>query len=277
MFSQQITVTAAAVVISTTYFFRRYVIHVHSPPSKLDSREKLAKLVENGNSTLKITLLDETKQAFEDDQTLNSRAFASYLMCEWWLQGVKISHSTRLRVMDFMGLCVRSICLNSGGFALCARNSEGKMVASTRVCYVNPQQQAQTDDFVTLLGMFNGEIGLPWFVLRFNPTLFYKRMTRSIKAMEEVRLEVTREFKEYLYLIHLATDPAMQSTGAGTQLLQAIGRIADAYKLPVYLETDSPRLRSYYERNGFKLQREYEVFDEAGPFTPNFGMLRLPQ
>lgn len=276
MSANQVTV-AAALVISTAYFFRRYVIHVQSPPSKLGSREELAKLVENGNSALKITLLDETKQAFADDQTLNSRAFASYLMCEWWLQGAKISHATLLRVMDFMGLCVRSICLHSGGFALCARNSEGIMVASTRVCYVSPQQQTQNDDFATLLGMFNGEIGLPWFALRFNPTLFYKRMMRSIKAMEEARLEVTREFKEHLYLIHLATDPAMQSTGAGTQLLQAIGRIADAHQLPVYLETDSPRLRNYYERNGFKLQCEYEVFDEAGPFTPNFGMLRLPQ
>ncbi|KAH9261102.1 hypothetical protein BASA81_000806 [Batrachochytrium salamandrivorans] len=276
--NHQATIGLAVGLATTAYVFRRYfmVVPAARPCRVLPRNELQLHCKSTSTLELEIKVLEDSKLEHAKDQALNSRAFSSYLMCAWWLDGVSISRPRLLQIMDFMGLCVRSICLNNGGFALCANNTVGDMVASCRVAYYN-RTEANQDDWIVLRGLFNGEIGLPWFALCFPSRKFFKRMTRSMNAMESNRLVVVKELDEYLYLIHLATDPEKQRTGAGTKLLQAIALIADERQLPVYLETDCPKLRRFYENNGFEVKVNYVVEDEDDPFLVNFGMLRQPQ
>lgn len=265
---------------TTAYVLRRFVMVVPAAtPCRVLPRSELQRHCQSAStSALELRVLEDSTQEHAKDQALNSRAFSSYLMCAWWLDGVALPRFRLLQVMDFMGLCVRSICLNNGGFALCAYSTAvaGDMVASCRVAYYN-RAEASRDDWIATRGMLNGEIGLPWFALRFPSRKFFKRMMRSMRAMETNRLTVVHELDEYLYLIHLATDPDKQRTGAGTRLLEAIARIADERQLCVYLETDCPKLRRFYENNGFEVKVNYVVEDEDDPFLVNFGMLRRPK
>jgi ribosomal protein S18 acetylase RimI-like enzyme len=63
------------------------------------------------------------------------------------------------------------------------------------------------------------------------------------------------------YLATLGIDPRAQGNGLGSALLAALLRRADADRLPCWLETDRAGNLPFYERAGFRTQRESRIFD----------------
>ncbi len=55
------------------------------------------------------------------------------------------------------------------------------------------------------------------------------------------------------YTLVVGVDPSRQGTGLGRALLQPILSLADADRLPCYLETSQPKNVSFYEHLGFRV------------------------
>ena len=78
-----------------------------------------------------------------------------------------------------------------------------------------------------------------------------------------------------------ATDPPHQGQGRMGGLLRAVCRVADAARLPAYLETGGERNRAVYERFGFVCVGTYTLRVDKGdpdaewaPYEQFFAMLR---
>ena len=67
-------------------------------------------------------------------------------------------------------------------------------------------------------------------------------------------------------------DPAFQSLGLGSVLLQHTLAKADAQGLPAYLESSNPANIPFYQRNGFEVMAELR----SGDSPTIFSMLRQP-
>jgi ribosomal protein S18 acetylase RimI-like enzyme len=68
----------------------------------------------------------------------------------------------------------------------------------------------------------------------------------------------------HIYLFTLGVDPACQSAGRGNCLLACLTQTADEKRLPMYLETFSPRAVALYERHGFRIART-QMIPLGGP------------
>lgn len=90
--------------------------------------------------------------------------------------------------------------------------------------------------------------------------------------------EVSRELKRHhpqgplWYLATLGVEPAHWGRGAGQALLRDFVAQVDADGTGAYLETDRRELAGFYERVGFRVEQEIEVFG-----VPVLLMERRPQ
>ena len=75
------------------------------------------------------------------------------------------------------------------------------------------------------------------------------------------------------YLPWLAVDAPRRASGLGVQLLRLCLAVVDDDRLPVYLETPSPRTIPFYERHGFEITN----VTQAGSCPPITSMLRAAQ
>jgi len=60
----------------------------------------------------------------------------------------------------------------------------------------------------------------------------------------------------HYYVYALGVRPEFQGQGLGARLMQPLLTLADARQVPVYLESANPRNLSFYQRLGFRIQRE---------------------
>jgi ribosomal protein S18 acetylase RimI-like enzyme len=66
------------------------------------------------------------------------------------------------------------------------------------------------------------------------------------------------------YLAGIGTDPPLQGTGIGSELMRSRLARCDAAGMPAYLESSKERNVPFYERHGFTVKRELTIPD-AGP------------
>jgi len=65
--------------------------------------------------------------------------------------------------------------------------------------------------------------------------------------------------RPHWYLSGIGTDPPMQGTGVGSNLLRSRLVRCDADRLPAYLESSNERNVPFYERHGFKVIGELSI------------------
>ena len=69
----------------------------------------------------------------------------------------------------------------------------------------------------------------------------------------------------HIYVEILAVDPDAQGQGVGSKLMRTVSAIADAAKLPVYLECDSGKNQAVYQKFGYAtVGTEAVKFDDKG-------------
>lgn len=271
---------AVAVVGLATYLMRRHVVFVRPKPCRLASREQLSQWLQTTNKDkgIEICLLTDTQQAHREEELVSTRGFLDYHMYAWWFKvAPKLGPAQRFSIVHLISLIVRESSHESGGFVAVAKR-QGKVIASIRVAVEAP---GHVDSDLAMAWKFiNGTVHFPFSILPQTSTRFFHRMVVSLRHLDNTRNAVTSEFGskgEYLHLIQIATDPDAQGSGAGGELLQALGRVADQLGRRVYLETNTERLRAFYERNGYELKsqsliRDDTDTDDAG--IDNFGMVR---
>jgi ribosomal protein S18 acetylase RimI-like enzyme len=72
-------------------------------------------------------------------------------------------------------------------------------------------------------------------------------------------LDRIHPLEPHWYLATLGVAPGSQSRGVGRALLRALTTRADRDPLPCYLETDRPENVAFYERAGFRIERESRI------------------
>ncbi len=90
-------------------------------------------------------------------------------------------------------------------------------------------------------------------------------LTNVIKAMSrESRINKLHPKEHFYYLWFIGVDPAEQSKGIGTALLNGIINEAKKENRPIYLETSTLKNIPWYEKFGFKIYNKldfgYELF-----------------
>ncbi|KAL1842071.1 hypothetical protein VTJ49DRAFT_6141 [Mycothermus thermophilus] len=67
------------------------------------------------------------------------------------------------------------------------------------------------------------------------------------------------------YLVYLGTKPGSQGRGYAARLLRDVMARADAENRPMYLESSSPANNAYYEKFGFRVQRDIYLQRGSAP------------
>jgi ribosomal protein S18 acetylase RimI-like enzyme len=65
--------------------------------------------------------------------------------------------------------------------------------------------------------------------------------------------------RPHWYLSGIGTDPPVQGTGVGSELMRSRLVRCDAEGLPAYLESSKQRNVPFYERHGFQVTRELQI------------------
>jgi ribosomal protein S18 acetylase RimI-like enzyme len=131
-------------------------------------------------------------------------------------------------------------------------------------CWLPPGQSSPTLLRMLRAGMLKVPLLLGW---------------KSYQRLNEFEVQAEMLHKRYAtkphwYLWALGIDPAHQGKGFGSILLQPVLARADAEKMPCYLETQNPKNLPFYEKHGFTVSEQKEVFKNA---VTTWAMLRQPQ
>jgi ribosomal protein S18 acetylase RimI-like enzyme len=86
---------------------------------------------------------------------------------------------------------------------------------------------------------------------------------RALRAL--AALEKGHPAEQHYYLAYVGVEPESQGRGMGSALMHPILERCDAKQTPAYLEADTPRNRSLYERHGFEVTEEFKLGRGAPP------------
>jgi ribosomal protein S18 acetylase RimI-like enzyme len=131
-------------------------------------------------------------------------------------------------------------------------------------CWLPPEQSSPTLLRMLRAGMLKVPLRLGW--------KSYQQLN-EFEAQAEI-LHQRHATKPHWYLWALGVDPAWQGKGFGGRLLQPVLARADAEQTPCYLETQNPKNLPFYEKQGFQVSEQKEIFKDA---VTTWAMLRQPQ
>lgn len=80
------------------------------------------------------------------------------------------------------------------------------------------------------------------------PTMRYAAYEREIRKLQPNQ--------PHWYLFFLGVNPTQQSEGVGSAFVRHVCRLADADRVPCYLETTVAELVPFYQKFGFELQQQ---------------------
>lgn len=93
----------------------------------------------------------------------------------------------------------------------------------------------------------------------------HPNLSSSLQARGDVvkrvrsRMHKTHAPGAHWYIEVLATDPPQQGLGLGSALARAVARMADAERVPCYLECSGAKKRRFYEHLGYKCVGTYAL------------------
>jgi ribosomal protein S18 acetylase RimI-like enzyme len=136
--------------------------------------------------------------------------------------------------------------------------------AAGAACWLPPGQSSPTLPRMLRAGMLKVPLLLGWSS--------YQRLNQ-FEAQAEL-LHQRHASQPHWYLWALGVDPAHQGTGLGSILLQPVLARADADNTACYLETQNRENLPFYEKHGFQVSQQQEVFKNA---VTTWAMLRQPR
>jgi len=99
-----------------------------------------------------------------------------------------------------------------------------------------------------------------WRQLAALPGLVFRLRSRlSVASVTYGALVRLHPERPHWYLSGIGTDPAVQGTGVGGELLRSRLARCDADRLPAYLESSKERNVPFYERHGFRVTGEVTI------------------
>ncbi|MHA2181873.1 MAG: GNAT family N-acetyltransferase [Promethearchaeota archaeon] len=125
---------------------------------------------------------------------------------------------------------------------------------------------APTDNFegvMALLPHDKGDMTVPriflsgGFFLSLKLMKFRKMMEQNIKAIEEVKKNL--DIGPYIYLFVVGVQLDFQGKGFGGKMLRAVVEKADIEGKPIYLETQTEKNVSLYEKYGFYVYKKKDL------------------
>ena len=110
-------------------------------------------------------------------------------------------------------------------------------------------------------------VALPGYLLTLGPRFAIASETYGMMLRVHPR-------RPHVYLAGIGTDPPLQGTGIGGDLMRSRLARCDATGMPAYLESSKERNVPFYERHGFTVTRELRIAN-SGPLL--WLMWRDPQ
>ena len=108
-----------------------------------------------------------------------------------------------------------------------------------------------------------------------------KMLNKRLMALEKVMKASHKQWApgQHRYSSMIAVAPSAQGQGLGGLLVRAVHAMADAERVPCYLECNGTRTRDIYKHLGYEEMAKYTVAldgDDAGhaPFEELFAMVR---
>ncbi len=96
--------------------------------------------------------------------------------------------------------------------------------------------------------------------LRLMPSVLANARLETPRLMRYLAVvEGKHPHEPHWYLAVLGVDPPRQGRGFGSHLMQPVLARCDSERLPAYLETDTERNVTLYERHGFKVTEEFNL------------------
>jgi ribosomal protein S18 acetylase RimI-like enzyme len=92
--------------------------------------------------------------------------------------------------------------------------------------------------------------------------MFRSNLARALRVQSHV--DRCRPRRPHWYLAYIATDPAHQRSGIGSELLRPMLEAADRERTPVYLECSNSENIPFYRAHGFHLVDSISLPDGPG-------------
>jgi ribosomal protein S18 acetylase RimI-like enzyme len=219
-----------------------------------------------------------TKEDQKDAVAVLCKAFKDYPINMWIMEGrpeEEIDEMTRFGVRY-----VNRTCRTSGHVLVLREEATGKVLGAMQ--YEERHQSTNVimrglenlrAGVIQASSMFFGSTGFPSFMFKSYKTMKRCKCSEVFEAEHE---KVIPSQQHHFHLYMIGTDPDQQAKGLGRQMVEAMAALADALHVPVYMETNTLRLKGFYERMGYESKVHYTLPDDEKPYTENYGMLRLP-
>jgi ribosomal protein S18 acetylase RimI-like enzyme len=111
--------------------------------------------------------------------------------------------------------------------------------------------------------------------LRLMPSVLASARLETPRLMRYLTLvESKHPHEPHWYLAVLGVDPSRQGRGFGSHLMQPVLERCDSDEIPAYLETDTERNVTLYQRHGFEVTEEFNL---PGGGPPIWLMWREPR
>ena len=165
-----------------------------------------------------------------------------------------------------MAVCVHfAFQLGDRGLVLVARDtSEGNKIVGHVVIEFHPVGWKPLGSFAQMKAVMNAGAS-KWTKAQQDFT-----SSKRDKALQKVlsSLHKAHASGPHMYVLAVAVDPDAQGKGVGGKLMRAINKIADAAKLPLYLECDSGKNEAVYQKFGYTTVGKEKVEKVDGSEMP---------
>jgi GNAT superfamily N-acetyltransferase len=203
------------------------------------------------------------------------KAFRRYPLNTWIMEGRPGEEVDEM--VRFSARWINRACRTNGHIIVARDETSGEAIGAVQFEEKHDSSNALVQfasNFQTGLiqycSMFFGSTGFPSFMKD-------ERVQERFNAFEHFAVshkKVIPYTTHHIYLIMIGTDPTIHGKGIGKALLDAMGALADSIRVPIYLETNTERLKGYYERHGYEFKVQFDAPDKVDPYKENFGMLR---
>lgn len=197
------------------------------------------------------------------------------------LKDEKLRHEMYAFIMSFP----IQVCRNAGGIIFGHSDGRGGLLSIAAAYEFDPKNALSKSWIKRTMRTIGKLLVFVNVVIHMRPPAAFEGMDTVFERLEIVEGEKLTQYhgqygpkEKHWYVETVGVDPESQGKGYGTELMEQIGKMADAEGKWCYLECTSEKNKRFFEKCGFKLVGTETVKDETDGATLDICfMTREPQ